>query len=247
MAINPLIIHQGRSLTFKRTTPDDAPLLFEKMYSRYDFMRLFRLNDTAETVEEVREKLIARSHSTPAETGYLECLLIHKTHGAIGIIAAADYNPLHRKAELLIGIFDRQYRSASYGVEAFLLMTDLIFNAYHLHRFYAYSYGYNPPAHAALIAVGFQLEGVMKEHLYDPVSQQYVDMHIYAINEAQVRQNPLIARLSKRLIGRDITQPLTAPLPPPDESRIPATLYPSQKPPAFVKSGVLRTGLLPIL
>jgi len=242
MAINPLIIHQGRSLTFKRTTPDDAPLLFEKMYSRYDFMRLFRLNDTAKTLEQVREKLIARSHSTPAETGYLECLMIHKTHGAIGIIAAADYTPLHRKAEFLIGIFDQKYRSASYCAEAWLLMTDLIFNAYHLHRFYAYSYGYNHPAHAALTAGGFQLEGVMKEHLYDPVSQQYVDLHIYGMNEAQMRQNPRIASLSKRLVGRDITQPLTAPLPPPDESKIPAnaTLSNSQQQPFFVKSGVLR-------
>jgi ribosomal-protein-alanine N-acetyltransferase len=242
MALNPLIIHQGRSLTFKRTTPDDAPLLFEKMYSRYDFMRLFRLNDTVQTVEQVREKLIKRSHSTPAETGYLECLLIHKIHGAIGIIAAADYTPLHRKAELLIGIFDEQYRSITYGVEACLLMTDLIFNAYHLHRFYAYSYGYNHPAHAVLTKIGAELEGVMKEHLYDPVSQEYVDMHIYAMNEAQMRQNPRIASLSKRLVGRDITQPLTAPLPPADESKIPsnATLSNSQQQPFFVKSGLFR-------
>jgi ribosomal-protein-alanine N-acetyltransferase len=238
MTTNRLILHQGRSLTLVRTCPDDAPLLFEKMYSQYEFMRLFRLNDRAETVEKVRQKLIQRSHSTPAETGYLECLLIHKTHGAIGIIAAADYTPLHRKAELLVGIFDKQYRSITYGVEACLLMTDLIFNAYHLHRFYAYSYGYNHPAHAALLSGVFQLEGVMKEHLYDPVSQEYVDMHIYAMNEAQMRQNPRIASLSKRLVGRDITQPLTAPLPPPDESKIP-NLSHVQQPPLFVKSGAI--------
>jgi hypothetical protein len=172
-------------------------------------------------------------------------LIVHKTHGAIGIIGAADYSPLHQKAELVIGIFDKQHRSISYGVESLLLMGDLIFNAYHLHRFYAYCYGYNRPAQAAMSAGGFELEGIMKEHLYDPVSQQYVDMHIYAINEAQVRQNPLIARLSKRFLGRDITQPLTAPLPPPDESRIPDPLYHVKKPPAFVKSGVLRVGLTP--
>jgi hypothetical protein len=57
MTLNPLILHQGRSLTLKRTTPDDAAFLFEKMYSCYEFMRLFRLNDTAETVEQVREKI----------------------------------------------------------------------------------------------------------------------------------------------------------------------------------------------
>lgn len=240
MTLNRLILHQGRSLTLIRTTPDDAPFLFEKMYSRYEIMRLVRLNDKTETVEQVRERLIARSRSTPAETGYLECLMVHKTHGAIGIVGAADYNPLHQRAELVIGIFDEQHRSLSYGLEACLLMGDLIFNAYHLHRFCAYSYGYNHPSQVALLAGGFELEGIMKEHLYDPVSQQYVDMHIYAMTEPQRRHNPRVARLSKRLVGRDVTQPLTGTLPPPDESRIPAILYPSQKPPSFVKSGVLR-------
>ncbi|WP_449417819.1 GNAT family N-acetyltransferase [Phormidium nigroviride] len=245
MTLNRLILHQGRSLTLIRTSPDDADFLFEKMYSRYEIMRLIRLNDKAETVEQVRERLIARSRATPAESGYLECLMVHKTHGAIGVIGAADYNPLHKRAELVIGIFDEQYRSISYGIEACLLMGDLIFNAYRLHRFCAYSYGYNHPSQAALSAGGFELEGIMKEHLYDPVSQQYVDMHIYGMNETQMRQNPRLASLSKRLLGRDMTQPLMAPLPPPDESRIPATLYPAQKPPAFVKSGVLKTRFTP--
>lgn len=238
MTNNRLILHQGRSLTLVRTCPDDAPLLLEKMYSQYEFMRLFRLNDRAKSLEEVRQKLIQRSRSTPAETGYLECLIVHKTWGAIGIIAAADYSPLHQKAELLIGIFDKQYRSISHGIESGLLMTDLVFNAYHLHRLYAYIYGYNHPAQTAFAGGGFQLEGIMKEHLYDPVSQQYVDMHIYGMNETQMRQNPRIARLSKRLVGRDITQPLTAPLPPPDESKIP-NLSHVQQPPLFVKSGAI--------
>lgn len=242
MTLNPLILHQGCSLTLKRTTPDDADFLFEKMYSSYEFMRLFRLNDTAKTVEEVREKLIKRSRLTPAESGYLECLMIHKHHGIIGIIAAADYSALHKRAELLIGIFEEKHRSIYYGIESCILIGDLIFNAYHLHRYCAYCYGYNHPAQTALMGGGFQLEGIMKEHLYDPVSQQYVDLHIYGMNETQMRQNPLISRLSKRLVGRDITQPLTTPLPPPDESKIPGLgrISPSENQPYFAKSGILK-------
>ena len=239
MTLNRLILHQGNSITLIRTSPDDAEFILEKMYSNYEFMRLFRLNDKAETVEQVRERLIARSRSTPAESRYLECLMVHKTHGAIGIIGAADYSPLHQRAEFVIGIFDEQNRSISYGIEGCLLITDLIFNAYHLHRFFAYIYGYNRPAQTVLSGVGIPVEGIMKEHLYDPVSQQYVDMYIYGMNESQMRENATIARLSKRFLGRDMTQPLTAPLPPPDESRIPDPLYHVKKPPAFVKSGVI--------
>lgn len=242
MTTNRLIIHQGHSLTLIRTNPDDAEFLFEKMYSRYEFMRLVRLNDKVETVEQVRERLIARSRSSPAETGFLECLMVHKKYGVIGLIGAADYNAIHQRAELIIGIFDKQYRSISYGIEGCLLMGDLVFNAYHLHRFLAYSYSYNYPSQRALTGGGFYLEGIMKEHLFDTVSQQYVDMHIYGMTEKQMRENPHIARLSKRLIGRDITQPLTAPLPPPDMSKIPDPLYDVRKPPTFVKSGVLIKG-----
>ncbi|MDJ1170093.1 GNAT family protein [Roseofilum sp. BLCC_M154] len=238
MDLKSLILHQGRSLTLRRTQPSDAPLLFEKMYSRYEFMRLVRLNDLADSVEEVRERLIERSRSSPAQTGYLECLIIHKTHGAIGIIAAACYSPLHRKAELLVGIFEQEHRSISNGTEACLLMMDLVFNTYNLHRLYAYSYGYNHPAHAALTAGGFQLEGIMKEDLYDPVSKEYVDMHIFGMNQTQMRQHSRLARLSKRLIGRDITQPLTAPLPPPDLSKIPECER-LRTAPTWVKSGAL--------
>ncbi|MDJ1173222.1 GNAT family N-acetyltransferase [Roseofilum capinflatum] len=238
MDLKSLILHQGRSLTLRRTQPSDAPLLLEKMYSRYEFMRLFRLNDRAETVEQVREKLIQRSRSSSAQSSDLECLIIHKTHGAIGIIAAVDYTPLHRKAELLVGIFDPEHRSVSHGVEACLLMTDLVFNAYNLHRFYAHSYGYNHSVHIIFKKVGAELEGIMKEHLYDPVSQEYVDMHIFGMVEAQMRQNSRIARLSKRLIGRDITQPLTAPLPPPDLSKIPECEQ-LRTAPTWVKSGAL--------
>jgi ribosomal-protein-alanine N-acetyltransferase len=84
----------------------------------------------------------------------------------------------------------------------------------------------------------------MKEHLYDPVTQEYVDLHIYGMNETQMRQNPRIARLSKRLVGRDITQPLTAPLPPPDESKIPSlgTISSVENQPYFAKSGILKWG-----
>lgn len=208
MSISAPIIHQGRAITLRRTIPNDAALLYEQMYCNTEFMGLFRLNDVVANEEELRERLVKRWEVSPIKSGYMEMLILHKHHGAIGIIAAADYIALHQRAEFLIGLFDPKYYYAGYSIEACLMVGDLIFNQYKLHRLYAYAYGYNKLAQQALTSGGFMPEGVMKEHLFDQQKEQFVDLHIFGMTVQQFRQNRRIAKLSRRLIGRDITVPL---------------------------------------
>jgi RimJ/RimL family protein N-acetyltransferase len=234
MSALPPLLHQGRSLSLRRTAPIDAPLLFQQMYRTEGFMRLFRLNDNVESEAQLRERLAQRLKVTPTQSGYLELLILHKQHGAIGVVSLADHSALHRRAEFLIGIFDRNYRHASYGLEAGLLIGDLAFNSYNLNRLYAYSYAYNDYAQQSLMASGFEREGIMKEHIYDRESQQFVDMHVYGMTLEHFRVNQRLARLSLRLVGRDITQPLPIATPTPIELET----SPSDCP-AFVKSGLM--------
>lgn len=226
----PPLLHQGRSLCLRRTAPADASLLFQQMYRTAGFMRLFRLNDSVETEAQLKERLAQRLQVSPAQSGYLELLILHRQHGPLGVVCLADYSALHRRAELLIGIFDENYRHASYGLEACLLIGDLAFNCYSLHRLYAYSYEYNHYAQKLMIAGGFDREGIMRSHVYDREAQQFVDLHIYGMTVDQFRQNQRLARLSLRLVGRDITQ-----LPPPSAITAKETTQPKR--PAFVRSG----------
>ncbi len=147
MSTEAVILHQGRSLSLRRTMPEDAAFLYQQMYSNAEFMHLFRLNDAVQSEAELKERLLKRWQVSPAKSGYLELLILHQQHGPIGIVAAADYAPLHRRAEFLIGLFNSNYYHASYGIEASLMLGDLVFNRYNLHRFYAYSYAYNYHAH----------------------------------------------------------------------------------------------------
>jgi RimJ/RimL family protein N-acetyltransferase len=203
----PPLLHQGRSLSLRRTAPEDAPLLYRHMYQNADFMQRFRLNDTYSTEAQLRYRLAKRLTIDPAQSGNLEVLLIHKTHGPIGVGTLADYSALHRRAELLIGIFEPSLRAISYGVEASLLLGDLAFNQYNLHRLYAYSYAYNPYAQQTLESGGFQYEGLLKEHVFDQKTQTFVDLKILAMTEPSFRRNQRLVKLSQRLVGRDITQP----------------------------------------
>lgn len=222
------ILHQGRSLSLRRTIPSDAPLLYQRAYQNLEFMRLFRLNDRPADVEEVRSRLENLHQQPPDNLGYLELMIIHQEHGAIGMVALSDYAALHRRAEFLIGLFDDIHRHASYGLEASLMTLDLAFNAYALNRVYAYTYAYNQPAQKGLTSLGFSLEGVLVEHVFDRSTEGFVNLYCYGMTVQQFRQAYRLSPLSKRLLGRDITQ----------LASIPQPQY--TPPPQFIKSGAFR-------
>lgn len=226
------ILHKGRTLTLRRTVPDDAALLFPTMYQNSEFMRLFRLNDQVDSEQQLTERLAARLQVAPSQSGYLELLMLHEQHGPIGIVALADYSSLHRRGELLIGLFDPAHRKKSFGLEGCLLAGDLAFNQYNFHRLYAYSYAYNQDAQKALLAGGFILEGVMQGHVFDCTSQTFVDLQVYGMTVSQFRKNPRISKLSRRLVGRDITAS------PPALS--PSSVVATPAPPLYIRSGTLR-------
>ncbi len=204
---------QSRSLYLRRTVPNDAAVLFDKGFSQREFMRLFRLNDTPVSQAEVHQNLVQRQHIPPDREKYLELLIVHKKHGAIGVAALADYSPLHRRAEYLIGLFDSTHRSMGHGVETTLMMFDLTFNSYRLHKLCASTYGYNP---RRLEGLGFCPEGKRKDHIFDPIANCFVDLQDYGLTVDAFRQTQCLVPLSKRLLGRDITQAIAIPQPIPD-------------------------------
>ncbi|MEO0852953.1 MAG: GNAT family protein [Cyanobacteria bacterium J06648_11] len=233
----PPLLHRGRTLSLRRTAPQDAAFLYANMYGNPEFLRLFRLNDTVASEAQLRDRLTRRLQTTPAQSGYLEMLISHAKHGAIGIVALADYSAAHRRTELLIGLFDRDRRTFSYGVEATMLVGDLAFNYYNIHRLYAYSYAYNDTSKSVMASGGFALEGVLKDHVFDTQTQAFVDLHLYALTRDRFRTNPRLARLSQRLVGRDITQP-----PPPGNSPVPPPQNSQSDRPTFTASGPMMMG-----
>ncbi|HEY9661921.1 MAG TPA: GNAT family N-acetyltransferase [Allocoleopsis sp.] len=239
MSNTSLILHQSRSLYLRRVELEDVPLLFEKMYSNPELMHLVHLNSSIQSEVQLRQQVAQRLKFLPSESGCLECMVIHKTHGAIGAISAVNYVPFHGHAEIVIAIFD-DYRYTGYGSEAFAMMLDLLFNAYHLHRVYTYAYSHNHFSQKTMRAAGFIEEGVMQDHLFDRTTQQFVNLHIFGMTIDQFRQNQRIARITRRLIGRDITQPLVAPPVPPVSSAPPEIVTPTSLKPTFVKSGAVK-------
>ncbi|MBX2864879.1 MAG: GNAT family N-acetyltransferase [Leptolyngbyaceae cyanobacterium MAG.088] len=190
----------------RRTVPNDAPLLFEKAYSNREFMRLFRLNDQPSTEAEVYQQLLERQNVVPDDDLYLELLVIHRKYGPIGIAGLADYVPFHQRAEWLLGLFDERHRSSGYGLEAGLMLLDLAFNRYKLHKLTSMVYGYNYIAQKGTAGGGFKLIGIDPEHIFNSATKTFVDVYRYSLTEDEFRRNKRLAPLSKRLLSRDITQ-----------------------------------------
>lgn len=132
-------------------------------------------------------------------------LIIHKKYGPIGLAVLADYSPFHRRAEYLIGLFDKEHRQAWYGIETTLLVMDLAFNRYNLHKLIAYTYAYNEAGRKNLLAGGFVDEGLRREHLYSETEKRFIDIRAFGMTVNDFWHNQTASRLSHRLVGYDIT------------------------------------------
>jgi ribosomal-protein-alanine N-acetyltransferase len=200
-----IVSNHGLSLSLRQTVPSDAPILL-RAYEDESFIRLYRSNNAKQSEEELIKVLTERQQRSPTQLGYLEWMIVHKKHGAIGVAALGDYSSLHKRAEFLIGLFEPKRRSLGYGTEATLLILDLAFNTYQLNKIYSYVYEYNDFSHHNMIKFGFKSEGKLEKHHYSLREQRFLNLYINALTQDGFRECETIRRYSLRLLGRDVTQ-----------------------------------------
>lgn len=122
----------------------------------------------------------------------------------VGLASLIDIQIAHRRAELLIGIPSEKDRSQVSGI-VMLLILDFAFNQIGLHKLTSMVIANNQHSQRSTVAIGFSQEGMRRQHLRDPKSREWLDCYENGLVEDSFRANPVIARVSKRLLGRDIT------------------------------------------
>jgi len=200
-----VLSNQGNLLRLRQTVPDDAPILL-RAYQDESFIRLYRSNNAQQTEEQLRKILSDRLEGEPTQLGHVEFMIEHKRHGPVGVALLGDYTVVHQRAEFLIGLFDESRRSIGYGTEATLLMLELAFNFYKLHKVYTYVYDYNESSEKSTLKIGFKQEGLLEDHHYLLGEKRFVSLYINGMTEARFRSCEPIRRYSLRLLGRDVTQ-----------------------------------------
>jgi ribosomal-protein-alanine N-acetyltransferase len=196
--------YQGHSITIRPTLPKDVPILFHA-YQDKSFLQLYRSNHISQTEEELTSFITKYAEYEFNEFGYVEFMIEHKRHGVIGIAILSDYNPVHERAEYLIGLFASKYRSLGYGTEATLLILDVAFNHYELNKIYTYVYDYNELSEKSTLKFGFKQEGLLEDHHYLLNEKRFVSLYLNGMTEKNFRHNKVIRRYSQRLLGYDVT------------------------------------------
>jgi RimJ/RimL family protein N-acetyltransferase len=197
--------NSGLRLSVRVPEPKDAALL-ANAYTNTEFIELYRSNNSLDTEEKILKAMEERSKIHPAQLGYIEFIIEHSTLGPVGVAALGDYSALHRRAEFLIGIFDEKHWGAGFGIEATLLLIDLAFNSYSINRVYSYAYGYNENSKKNMLKFGFISEGTLRSHHFSTAKKTFFDLCVFSIIENDFREHKKIAKLSNRLLGRDITK-----------------------------------------
>lgn len=204
IGLNPL---EGQSVILVRANPDYLDFIHD-IYTNNDFMDLYRLSqDRALPKTELKDRLQQEATQLPQNLKRIEWVIIKKSpseNNPIGLAAIADYQIHHNRAELLLGISAPSERHTLHSLETALLVLDFAFNIIRLHKLISYVYGYNLKAQKNTLHLGFTQEALLKEHYFTP--QGFIDLYQNRLLEQEFRSNNKLAKLSLRLLGRDITQ-----------------------------------------
>ena len=106
----------------------------------------------------------------------------------------------------LLDLPNPENHASSIGLEVVLLILDYAFNRVGLNKLTTIVYGDNISSQKNTIAVGFTQESYLREQIIDSSSGNFLDLYRNGMTLKDFRANIRLAKLSKRLVGGDITR-----------------------------------------
>lgn len=197
----------GRHLVLRPYTEQDAPFL-NQCFRDTEFMSHYnRFLSKAVPVAQLAAALQKAAQSLPWRSRAVDWVIYRKGEGEqpIGLANLADLDLHSRRAELLVGFAAEQDRYAGGVVEAYLLVMDFAFNRARLNKLTSLVYEGNPGAQSITLKGGFAQEGFRPQHLY-VAGKGYVGLYENGLTVAAFRTNLRLSRLSRRWLGRDVTE-----------------------------------------
>ena len=203
--IKPL---DGEKLTLRRYSEDDAEYLHQ-CYKNNTFMTQYNhYIPRHQRIEDLAIKLRETNAKHPCQLKSVDWIIIKKATGQpIGIANLVEIQFHHRRAEFLIGFANPENHNKSYGLEATLLVLDYAFNRVGLNKLITVVYSDNAFAQKNSLALGFVQESYLREQIMEPSGNKFLDLYGNGMTLNDFRNNKRILKLSRRLLGFDITRP----------------------------------------
>ena len=198
---------KGKSIRLERSSTEHVDFIY-KCYQNDSFMDLYRLAQNRRlSKSDLEQRLLQEQAELPQNVKRIEWVILKEQNGnyvPVGLASLADYQVNHSRAELLLGIEDSTNRKAGISLEASLLVMDFAFNQASLNKICSFVYGYNDYAQKNTLHLGFSQEGILIEHINS--SKGFINLYQNGLIKSDFRNNKTLAKLSLRLLGRDITQ-----------------------------------------
>lgn len=182
----------GPDTLLRRCRADDADFYRDCFASR-DFAEQF--NRQQPWTGDLGKALARAGSGPPLDLKALHWIVADGAGVAIGLATLTSLNLTHRKAEFSIG-FPHPV-GAMHSVTATLLVFHFAFFLARLNKLTAYVYRGNERALHNARRIGFQVEGLLKDHFHLPPGE-FVDVHVLGLTRAQLLANQDVLRLAGR-------------------------------------------------
>lgn len=212
-----LNVLSGRRVRLVRRAPEHAAF-FHECTQDTEFMDLYRLSQNrGESIAQIEKRLEQEQSILPEKLRRFEWVIERladdeQENQIIGLIAVADYQARDKRGEFLIGIRTTAAKKAGIALEAGLLVFDFAFNQLNLHKLISFVYGYNTYSQANTLQLGLTQEGCLRQHIWHQ-RHGYIDLYQNGLLQDEFRANKRLAKLSVRLLKRDITLKAPDPVP----------------------------------
>lgn len=201
----------GRSVRLERWSAAHVDFIWGCLNHQAFLARVGRHWQRPATRDALLAILRQREAMTAEEINGMDWVILSR-RGAVwrpvGVIGLADLAYGHGRAEYYIGFPDEAPGLTRAAVEASLLLLEFAFNVIGLEKVTALIYGDNPYAQQNIESLGFVREGVLRQHIAIHPGGPRMDVIANACLAGDMRGNARLVRLSRKLLGRDITLPL---------------------------------------
>lgn len=196
----------GRHVLLRRRSEDDAGFL-HRCHTHPEFADRVSRYGPRETDAAALTLMLRREQALhPAIGRAVQWIIIDRaTDRPIGLAGLTEYHAEHRRAEFHVGILETDRRGTGAALEASLLALDFAFNVAGLHKLCSQVYDNNAYSEDSTLALGFTQEGHQREHYRHPRTGEFFGMFLNGLLAQDFRTNRRLARLSLRLLGRNVT------------------------------------------
>jgi RimJ/RimL family protein N-acetyltransferase len=192
---------QGGGIVLRRTHAGDADF-YRSCFADPGFAS--RYNRQPPWKGDLARALLLAGTRSPVDLTAQHWIVTDRSDSAIGLAALTSLNPANRKAEFSIGFPgvgpSNPSGSAGRSAMATLLVFHFAFFLAGLNKLTAYVYSGNEVALRSAQRIGFQIEGLLKDHFFLPPGE-FVDVHALGLTRTQLLANAEILRMSRRRLG----------------------------------------------